>query len=153
MQNDLTFSGSSPVVINYNGRADDIYSPVGTSSCDINIVSKDILDDIYTAQKDDIYVNVKKLKPLYEEVVEITDPGSVISMRVTPSPSATSYFSIYSRDLFYVDINNDFRFKGVIQNTSGRKVNVNLKFNYSSQAWDEDNYRGLMDDISGARKE
>ena len=153
MQNDLTFSGSSPVVINYNGRADDIYSPVGTSSCDINIVSKDILDDIYTAQKDDIYVNVKKLKPLYEEVVEITDPGSVISMRVTPSPSATSYFSIYSRDLFYVDINNDFRFKGVIQNTSGRKVNVNLKFNYSSQVWDEDNYWGLMDDISGVRKE
>ena len=62
MQNDLKFSGSSPVVINYNGSADDIYAPVGTSSCDINIVSDSILEDLYTAQKDDILVYVRKLK-------------------------------------------------------------------------------------------
>lgn len=66
MENDLKFSGVTPVVINYNGSEDDIYAPVRSSSCDINIVSDKILDDIYTAQKDNITVRVSK----------ITDPGT-----------------------------------------------------------------------------
>ena len=60
MQNDFKFSGGSPVIINYNGSAEDIYAPVRTSSCDVNIVSPKILDDLYTARKDEICVRVKK---------------------------------------------------------------------------------------------
>ena len=60
MQNDLKYSGDSPVVINYNGSADDIYAPVRTSSADIRIVTSGILDDLYTAKKDDICVRIKK---------------------------------------------------------------------------------------------
>lgn len=60
MQNDLKFSGDSPVVINYQGGADDIYAPVRSSSCDINIVSTQILDDLYTAGKNDVCIRIKK---------------------------------------------------------------------------------------------
>ena len=60
MENDLKFSGVSPVVINYTGSSDDIYSPIRGSSCDITIVSDKILDDIYTARKNDISVKVQK---------------------------------------------------------------------------------------------
>ena len=60
MQNDLKFSGDMPVVINYQGSSDDIYAPVRSSSCDIELVAKHILDDLYTARKDEICVRVKK---------------------------------------------------------------------------------------------
>ena len=73
MENDLKFSGVTPVVINYNGSEDDIYAPVRSSSCDINIVSDKILDDIYTAQKDNISVRVSKITDTGEERVVIDD--------------------------------------------------------------------------------
>ena len=60
MENDLKFSGESPVVINYNGNAEDIYAPVRTSSADINIVTDKILDDMYSARKDEVCVRIEK---------------------------------------------------------------------------------------------
>lgn len=60
MENDLKFSGESPVVINYNGNAEDIYAPVRTSSADINIVTDKILDDLYSARKDEVCVRIEK---------------------------------------------------------------------------------------------
>jgi hypothetical protein len=60
MENDLIFSGTNPVVINYNGNKDDIYAPVRGSSCDISIVSSEFLDDLYTPYKDRISVKIVK---------------------------------------------------------------------------------------------
>ena len=59
-ENDLKFSGTTPVIINYLGDCDDIYAPLKTSSCDINIVSSQILDDLYTPKKNEIKVKVEK---------------------------------------------------------------------------------------------
>lgn len=64
MTDDLKFTGEIPVVINRNGSADDVFAPVRSSSCDINIVSKEILDDLYTANKDEMKVRIEK--DLYE---------------------------------------------------------------------------------------
>lgn len=65
MENDLIFAGTSPVIIDFNGSPDDIYAPVVTTSYDINIVSDTILDDLYTAGKDNIGVRITAYKPVY----------------------------------------------------------------------------------------
>lgn len=70
MENDLKFSGVSPVVIDYNGSTDDIYAPVRGSSCDVNIVSQQILDDLYTPVKDDIVVRIKRDYIEYQKVMD-----------------------------------------------------------------------------------
>lgn len=59
MTNDLTFTGENPVLINFNGDTSDVYAPLRTSSCDINIVSKDLLTDIYTSEKDKVRVSIE----------------------------------------------------------------------------------------------
>ena len=60
MENDLKFSGSNPVMINLNGSADDIYAPIKTTSCDVNIVSYKILDDLYTPAKNGVVMTVTR---------------------------------------------------------------------------------------------
>ena len=60
MENDLKFSGSNPVMINLNGSADDIYAPIKTTSCDVNIVSNKILDDLYTPTKNGVVMIVTR---------------------------------------------------------------------------------------------
>lgn len=75
MIDDLKFSGQNPVVINYNGSASDVLAPVKSSSCDINIVSPHILDDLYTAEKDRVVVQVKH-KEYYISENFISHPGS-----------------------------------------------------------------------------
>lgn len=57
-KNDLIFSGENPVIINRNGDADNIFDSIRTSSCDVNIVSKDLLTDLYTAKKDDVIMEI-----------------------------------------------------------------------------------------------
>ena len=77
MENDLIFSGVSPVIIDTNGSVDDIYAPISTRSADINLVSDSILDDLYTAGKDDIMVEIEYNKALYDLTVYMTDHGGV----------------------------------------------------------------------------
>lgn len=54
MENDLKFSGQNPVVITWNGSAENVFQPIVTRSCDVTIVSNDILDDLYTSTKDGV---------------------------------------------------------------------------------------------------
>ena len=61
---DLVFSGEIPVVINRNGGVDDIFAPIRSSSADINLVSAELLTDLYTANKDEVKVRIEK--QLYE---------------------------------------------------------------------------------------
>ena len=112
MENDLKFTGEEPVVINYNGSADDIYAPIRTSSSDINLVHTEILDDLYTAQKDNISVKIEKGTHRTEWVAVIDDEGNVDSLRVRPDPTSDQYFTISNNNLFYEDINGEFRFNG-----------------------------------------
>lgn len=125
MTNDLKFSGVSPVVITYNGSPDDIYAPVRTSSCDINIVSTSILDDLYTAKKDEICVRIKKgndtiwegykMPNTYSQEVsqnldEITmtciDPVSILKFitvdKILEKPNIFTYKTIIGKALAYV---------------------------------------------------
>lgn len=61
MTNDLTFAGNSPVIINRNGDARNVFDPIKSSSCDITIVSNKILADLYTDDKKGICVKVEKI--------------------------------------------------------------------------------------------
>lgn len=125
MTNDLKFSGVSPVVITYNGSPDDIYAPVRTSSCDINIVSTGILDDLYTAKKDDICVRIKrgnttiwegyKMPNTYSQGVSLNldsitmtciDPVSILKFvtvdKILEKPNIVTYKNIIGKALAYV---------------------------------------------------
>lgn len=127
MTNDLKFSGVSPVVINYNGSPDDIYAPVRTSSCDINIVSPNILDDLYTAKKDDICVRIKKgnttiwegykMPNTYSQEVSLNldnitmtciDPVSILKFvtvdKLIDKPNIVTYGELIGKALAYVMI-------------------------------------------------
>jgi hypothetical protein len=127
MTNDLKFSGESPVVINYNGSPDDIYAPVRTSNCDINIVSPNILDDLYTAKKDEICVRVKKgnniiwegykMPNTYSQEVSLNldnitmtciDPVSILKFvtidKILEKPNIVTYGTIIGKALAYVTI-------------------------------------------------
>ena len=127
MTNDLKFSGSSPVVITYNGSQDDIYAPVRTSSADINIVSPAILDDLYTAKKNDICVQIKKgndtiwegykMPNTYSQEVtqnldEISltciDPVSILKFvtvdKILTKPNVATYGTIIGKALAYVKL-------------------------------------------------
>ena len=47
-------------IIHFKAKsADDVYAPVRSSSCDIEMVAKHILDDLYTARKYEICTTVK----------------------------------------------------------------------------------------------
>ena len=125
MTNDLKFSGESPVVITYNGSENDIYAPVRTSSCDINLVSPSILDDLYTARKDEIGVRVKKdgdiiwegykmpntysqevSQNLDEVSVTCIDPVSIMKYitidKVFDRPNVCTYRELIGKSLAYV---------------------------------------------------
>lgn len=127
MTNDLKFSGVSPVVITYNGSPDDIYAPVRTSSCDINIVSTGILDDLYTAKKDDICVRIKKgnttiwegykMPNTYSQEVSLNldnitmtciDPVSILKFvtvdKLIDKPNIVTYGELIGKALAYVMI-------------------------------------------------
>ena len=82
MENDLKFAGVSPVVINYNGKADDLYAPITCSSCDVTIVDKSILEDLYTPYKDDIVMHVEIGQEQYTTQVTVTNAGSVSTMGI-----------------------------------------------------------------------
>lgn len=83
MTNDLTFSGQVPVIINKNGSASDIFAPVRSSSCDINIVSPELLSDIYTEKKDEIKVKIEK--DFYDKVETIINhPAEIEHIMVRP---------------------------------------------------------------------
>lgn len=58
---DLRFSGKLPVVIDNQGDVGEIFVPMRSSSCDITIVSKYILSDLYTTDKKGIKVKVEKI--------------------------------------------------------------------------------------------
>lgn len=130
MTNDLKFSGVSPVVITYNGSPDDIYAPVRTSSCDINVVSPNILDDLYTAKKDDICVRIKrgnttiwegyKMPNTYSQEVSLNldsitmtciDPVSILKFvtvdKILEKPNIVTYKTLIGKALAYVMLDSN----------------------------------------------
>ena len=146
MQNDLKFSGTAPVVINYNGNADDVYAPVRTSNCDINIVSPNILDDLYTARKDEICVKIGTLEKNMVQTIVMSSPGSCNTIRQYSMPlSSDMEYTIYQKNLFYKDIDGVTRFNGIIEDANGNRRAVNLKYvienhgYYSDYYWVENN--------------
>ena len=76
MENDLKFTGVTPAIINFNGNTEDIYAPVRTVSCDVNIVSDKILDDLYTPKKDEVCMKVEKTTSEVRRV-QAHDQGTV----------------------------------------------------------------------------
>lgn len=143
MENDLKFTGEEPVVINYNGSADDIYAPIRTSSSDINLVHTEILDDLYTAQKDNISVKIEKGTHQTEKVVILDDQGSVQSLNITPEPPGYQNYKIHTNNLFYVDIYGDFRFNGEVKDIFDMITPVNLLYNVVLNKWEHENSWGL----------
>ncbi len=139
MENDLKFTGQNPVMINFNGDTEDIYAPVKTTSCDVDIVSDHILDDLYSANLDEICVKIEKGTHRKEWVVVFDDPGSVESLRMSPDPTSDQYFTINYKNLFYEDINGDFRFNGEIKDANNIITQVNLKYILSNNYWVNDN--------------
>lgn len=139
MQNDLKFSGVTPVIINYNGSEDDIYAPLKTSSSDINIVSPSILDDLYTARKDDIIVKIEKGYHERTYVVDYRNPGTISSYEYSPKPTSGENFTIFSKDLFFTDINGDFRFNGKVSDSGNNTDEVTLKYNSTTGKWENKN--------------
>lgn len=139
MENDLKFTGQNPVMINFNGDTEDIYAPVKTTSCDVDIVSDQILDDLYSANLDEICVKIEKGTHGTEWVVVFDDPGSVESLRLSPDPTSDQYFTISYKNLFYEDINGDFRFNGSIKDANNVETQVNLKYVTTNNYWVNDN--------------
>ena len=164
MQNDLKFSGAAPVTINYNGSSDDIYAPVRTSSCDINIVSPNILDDLYSASKNEICVRVKKgnttiwegykMPNTYSQEVTLgldsiqmtaIDPVSILKYikvnKLFQKPNIVTYKTLIGKALSYVmlDANKLWVERTVSYNGSYSGTNGLLDLNVQvSNFWDED---------------
>lgn len=164
MTNDLKFSGNSPVVINYNGSPDDIYAPIRTSSCDINIVSPKILDDLYSAQKNEICVRIKngnttiwegyKMPNTYSQDVTLNldnigvtciDPVSILKYvkvnKLFQKPNIVSYGQLIGKALSYVmiDANNLWVERTVSYNGSYSGSNGLLDLTIQvSNFWNED---------------
>ena len=137
MQNDLKFSGVSPVIINYNGSAEDIYAPVKTSSCDVNIVSDQILDDLYTAKKDGVSIKISKKEPVKQNVIRFSENGSATTLQ--SSASISENHTIFSKNQFYTDANGVYRFNGRIQDQYLNTQEVTLKYNTTTKKWDRSN--------------
>lgn len=164
MQNDLKFSGQNPVTINYNGSAEDIYAPVRTSSCDINIVSAQILDDLYSAKKNEICVRVKKgnttiwegykMPNTYSQGVTLgldnismtcIDPVSILKYikvnKLFQRPNIVTYKTLIGKALSFVmlDANKLWVERIVSYNGSYSGSNGLLDLNVQvSNFWDED---------------
>ena len=135
MENDLKFSGQSPVTIDYNGSAEDIYAPVRTSSLDVNIVDEHILDDLYTAKKNEICVQVRRKRKCYGKEVVPTYRGNLSSTKSYPN----SMYYIYQKNQFFKDVNGNFWFIGTIKDEYGNNTDVCLKFDTTNNVWKEDN--------------
>lgn len=143
-QDDLQFSGIEPVLINYNGSADDIYAPVRGSSCDINIVSEKILDDLYTAQKDEVCVRIKRKERIVQQVLKWDRQGSSQSQSISPEPTSDNYYEIHSKTLFFKDITGTFFFTGEIKKDAYQNVYpVVLAYNRDTNTWEESGAYGL----------
>jgi hypothetical protein len=117
MDNDLRFAGTNPVIINYNGNVDDIYAPVKTSSCDVNIVSEKILDDLYSPRKDGIYVNITKRVPHKVKSAYLIDGGYCAG--VWSDNNLEQSHTYVGKKQFYVDVYGAFRFTGTVKSTLG----------------------------------
>ena len=104
MENDLLFTGESPLVIDYNGSPDDIYAPITTTSYDINIVSDTILDDLYTAEKDDIMVKITEYKPVNGNYVEQTWYGGYMTPNMYSQDTSLNLNSINISCIDYLAI-------------------------------------------------
>ena len=141
MENDLKFSGSNPVMINLNGSADDIYAPIKTTSCDVNIVSNKILDDLYTPAKNGVVMTVTRQTPKKEYRVVYDKIGSVKSFQ--SSSDTDENYTIYHRGLFFTDINNDYWFVGQIDDYNNDREDVNLLFNTKTKTWEKNSKWGL----------
>lgn len=139
MVKELKFAGVSPVVIDYNGSTDDIYAPITTSSCDISVVSDKILDELYTAQKDELLVTISKYVPNSVRRYEMSDKGRISSIEQSITLNEQA-FSIYKTECIYLDSFNDYRFRGIIKDIIGAKYYVNLKFNPTNNTWEENDY-------------
>ena len=140
VENDLTFSGTLPVIINYHGDGDDIYTPLKTSSCDANIVSDQILDDLYTPKKNEICMRVGKRKQVVSRILKFDYKGSVTS---TEQFTDLYNYTIYYKNLFYQDKFGDYRFNGQIQDRDGNVTDANLLYIPSTKTWERDNYWGM----------
>lgn len=148
MENDLKFAGESPVIINYNGRADELYAPINTSSCDVTIVDENILDDLYTASKDDIVMLVEYGQRDIIRVPVETDPGSVSSVQVSNADS----IEIYQRDSFFEDSSHKFFFKGIVKDGNTNHPVV-LQYNYNTKKWELNNPYLLNINLNGANEQ
>lgn len=133
MENDLKFSGSNPVMINLNGSADDIYAPIKTTSCDVNIVSNKILDDLYTPAKNGVVMTVTRQFPKIEHKVVYDKIGSVKSFQ--SGSNINDNYTISYRGLFFTDINDDYWFVGQIADQNNDIEDVNLLFNTGTKTW------------------
>lgn len=138
MQNDLKFAGVSPVVVNYDGKVDDLYAPISCSSCDVTIVDKHILDDLYTPYKDDILMLVERGTQGYTKQITVESAGSVSTTLVSYEMTLEAH-EIYQKDSFFLDGDGgDFYFKGIVKNSKGL-FNVVLRYDETSKLWVEDN--------------
>ena len=141
MENDLKFSGSNPVMINLNGSADDIYAPIKTTSCDVNIVSNKILDDLYTPAKNGVVMTVTRQFPKIEHNVVYDKIGSVKSFQ--SGSDINDNYTISYRGLFFTDINDDYWFVGRIADYNNNIEDVNLLFNTRTKTWEKNSKWGL----------
>ena len=135
MENDLKFTGESPLIIDYNGSADDLYAPVVTTSYDVNLVSDTILDDLYTAEKDDIAIKITKYTPTFRDVITLKKRGRV-DAQYLGDVDPKDNFSIAFKESMFVDERGNFIFHGILWDYFGRDLNANLKYNYLTNTWD-----------------
>ena len=149
MNDDLKFSGVNPVIVNSNGSAEDIYAPISTKSCDISIVSDQILDDLYTPQKDGIWVEISKRIPARERVVYKDDPGSARSLFISYWDPEDKQRVSSNLGKFYTDINGDFRYQGDIEgylDGANPESNQNLVYYKTIDKWVRQDDWDLEDD-------
>lgn len=135
MENDLKFTGESPVIIDYNGSADDLYAPVVTTSYDVNLVSDRILDDLYTAEKDDIAIKITKYIPTYRDEIFMKNRGRV-ETDYLGDVDPRDNFSIAFKQSMFVDDKGDYIFHGQLRDYLGLTLNANLKYNHTTNTWD-----------------
>ena len=128
-------------MININGRADDIYAPIKTTSCDVNIVSNKILDDLYTPAKNGVVMTVIRQTPKKEYRVVYDKIGSVKSFQ--SSSDIDENYTIYHRGLFFTDINDDYLFVCQIADQNNDIEDVNLLFNTNTKTCERNNKWGL----------
>ena len=132
MENDLKFTGDAPLIIDFNGSTDDIYAPVVTTSYDVNVVSENILDDLYTAEKDDIAVKITESKAYYRTEATISRRGA-FSLKYFNVSSDDEYI-ITRNECLFSDINGEVYFHGELSNAN-EYFDANIRFDYQTGTW------------------